>query len=426
MATVEGALDLAFEEAITFFLEKVNVPTKRWTDLWQQQHVRAWSVAGAQSDALLSDIRAEIEKALKNGTTLAEFKKQFAEIVKKHGWQHTGTVGNRARVIYQTNLSMAYSAGRYAQMTTPEALLAFPIWQYKHSGALHPRLLHKSWDGMCWRADDPIWLIIWPPNGWFCGCWVRPMTLRELRRTGRTKPDPTPDLSTVIKPVGSTGAMRPVTEGVDPGFAYNVGEAWLTPQKLPPEVLASIPPAPPAPGVQAMRFSSVGDADRALTKTYSAWAANLSPDESDALLNYRGPTAYPFNDTLRAGLSNPYMDREVDRLDSALRGTRLPYTLDVWRGVQSLGSLDGEVGDVVSDAGYFSTSLDLPTAQRRAGDSGTLIQLQVPAGTHAAYIEMFGGVGKESDKEYELLLPRGARFRILAREAGKMVLELLP
>ena len=247
MTTVSQAAGLPFEEAIRFFLAKVNLPTKAWTDLWHAQHVRAWSVAGAQSEALLDDIRREIQRALEQGTTLEQFRDAFAEIVRKHGWRHTGTVGRRARIIYQTNLSMAYSAGRYAQMTAPETLLAFPIWEYRHSGAKHPRLDHLSWDGLCLAATDPFWQQAWPPNGWGCGCWVRPMTTRELRRTGRTAPDQAPQLETTMQPIGRAGVPRPITTGIDPGFGYNVGEAWQ-PMRVPPELLRLIPPAPPVPG----------------------------------------------------------------------------------------------------------------------------------------------------------------------------------
>jgi uncharacterized protein with gpF-like domain len=259
-ATVE-AVDLPFAEAIRFFTEKVNTPTRRWTDLWEAAHARAFSVAGAMRDALLDDFRREIAKALEQGTTLEEFRGSFDEIVKKHGWKHTGAPapapagsgsgsgepgkpgapGWRARIIYETNLSMAFSAGRHAQMTDPDVLAAYPYWRYRHSGALHPRLQHLAWDGLTLAASDSFWSWAWPPNGFNCGCYVEPVSTRGLRRERRgldasPPPEPQPYLDR------KTGQWKTTPKGIDPGFGYNVGEAW----RGRPDFRA-VPPAPPAP-----------------------------------------------------------------------------------------------------------------------------------------------------------------------------------
>ena len=210
-AIVNQALSMTFEEALPFLLEKTGVPADVWQALEGNARARSFTIAGAESQAFVDDVLEALQKALKEGTSLGDFTKQFGDLVKRYGWQHTGKVGNRARIIYQTNLSMAHSAGRYAQMTTPEALLAFPVWQYVHSGAKHPRLDHKSWDGLCLSAKDPVWQTIWPPNGWGCGCWVRPMTLREMRATGRTEADKAPETS----------------GREEPDFNFNAAAAWL-------------------------------------------------------------------------------------------------------------------------------------------------------------------------------------------------------
>jgi hypothetical protein len=224
--TAEG-IGLPFREAIAFFLQKTNTPTRRWTDVWRAAHSRSFMVAGAASDALLDDFRAEIAKALEQGTTLAEFRARFDEIVARHGWVHTGAPGWRARIIYETNLSTAYSAGRYAQATEPETLAAYPYWQYVHSRARHPRRQHQAWDGLVLRADDPFWKTHYPPNGWRCGCRVRPLSARGLARQGRSGPDAAPPVVTRPWTNPSTGRVEQVPEGIDPGFDYNPGRGAL-------------------------------------------------------------------------------------------------------------------------------------------------------------------------------------------------------
>ena len=47
---------LPFKEAIDFFRTKLRLPTAGWTDIWQQQHSLAFVVAGAQTDAILTDL----------------------------------------------------------------------------------------------------------------------------------------------------------------------------------------------------------------------------------------------------------------------------------------------------------------------------------------------------------------------------------
>lgn len=213
-----SAIDQPFDEAIAFFRQKVSTPTKSWTDVWDAAHSKMFMVAGASTTAIVDDFKGAIAKALEQGTTLEDFRKDFDTIVKKHGWSYRGERGWRTRTIFETNLRTAYAAGRYAQMTEPDTLATFPYWQYHHSGAVHPRLQHKAWDAKCYAADDPFWKVAYPPNGFGCGCFVTPVSRPGLRRLGKSAPDRAPDLDQL-------GTDQPL--GVDPSFAYNPGADWL-------------------------------------------------------------------------------------------------------------------------------------------------------------------------------------------------------
>lgn len=218
MASTLSAIDLPFDEAIAFFRQKVSTPTESWRDVWDAAHSKMFMVAGANSKALVDDFKGAIAKALEQGTTLDDFRKDFDTIVKRHGWSYKGERGWRTKTIFDTNLRTAYAAGRYAQMTEPDTLATFPYWQYHHSGAVHPRLQHKNWNGTCLAADDPFWQTAYPPNGFGCGCFVTPVSRPGLRRLGKAGPDRSPDLDQL-------GTDQPL--GVDPSFAYNPGRAWL-------------------------------------------------------------------------------------------------------------------------------------------------------------------------------------------------------
>jgi hypothetical protein len=218
MVTTASALDLPFDEAIDFLRQKTSVPTKSWRDVWDAAHSKMFMVAGANTVALVDDFKAAIAKALEQGTTLEEFRRDFDQIVKRNGWSYKGERGWRTRTIFETNLRTAQAAGRYAQLTEPDTLEAFPGWQYNHSGAIHPRQEHKDWNGTVLAATDPAWKVMFPPNGFGCGCFVTPVSMPALRRMGKKGFDRAPDLDQL-------GTDQP--RGVDPSFAYNPGEAWL-------------------------------------------------------------------------------------------------------------------------------------------------------------------------------------------------------
>lgn len=211
------AVDLPFKEAIAFFRQKVNIPTRRWDDLWKDMHARGFMIAGAQRDALLADFRGAIDKALESGGTLESFRKDFDRIVATHGWSYNGSRGWRSRVIFETNLRTAHQAGRHAQMTDPDVASYRPYWRYRHGDSRQPRLQHLAWDGLVLAADDPWWQTHYPPNDWGCKCFVEALSKRQLQKLGKDDPDQAPHVT--IDP--KTGAP----EGIGKGWDYNVGEA---------------------------------------------------------------------------------------------------------------------------------------------------------------------------------------------------------
>ena len=249
------AIGLPFDEAIGHFEGKVlNAASGNhasWAETYGEAHARAFTVAGAASEALLHDFQTEIAKAIRNGTTLADFRERFDEIVKKHGWQQRHEPGWRAKVIYETNMATAHAAGRYAQMTDPDVLEAYPYWRYVHSGSNHPRLQHFNWNGLTLAASDGWWDVHYPPNGWRCGCRVRPVSGPALRRSGRDGPDRAPDSTFRPWKNPATGEVHMIPNGIDPGWDYNVGKAWkqgAPPPVAPPKPAPVVPPvAPPHP-----------------------------------------------------------------------------------------------------------------------------------------------------------------------------------
>ncbi len=215
---------LPFDEAVQFFQQKVNVPTKRWNDIRKGAHARAFMIAGAMKADLLSDLRAAVDQSIATGN-FRQFQKGFDGIVAKHGWSYNGSRGWRTNVIYSTNMRSAYQAGRYNQLTDPDLLKVRPYWKYVHGDSQKPRPEHLSWDGLVLSHDDIFWQTHFPANGWGCSCRVTSLSKRGLRKLGKSGPDKAPALNLVSHQDKATSEIFKVPKGIDPGFDFNIGEA---------------------------------------------------------------------------------------------------------------------------------------------------------------------------------------------------------
>lgn len=219
----DGKFNKPFQEQIDFFRGKLNLPTERWDDIVKSAHDRGFMVAGAAKADLLNDIRDAVDKAIANGESIQSFRARFGDIVKKHGWEGWTGSGSqkgrdwRTRVIYQTNLSTSYAAGRYRQLNDPDLAAVRPYWQYIHNDTVqHPRPLHVSWSGMVLHKDDPWWQTHNPPNGWGCRCRVKAVRASEYK--GAKAPD-----DGTYTHIDNTGVSHAVPNGIDYGFDYQPG-----------------------------------------------------------------------------------------------------------------------------------------------------------------------------------------------------------
>ena len=164
----------------------------------------------------------------------------------------------------------------------------------------------------------------------------------------------------------------------------------------------------------------------------SNWVANLTPEQKDAIHDYTKeiPPYYKnINGVLRGKqLQYDYGNEErCEHIHAALAQARTPCDITVYRGCKSdvLGdmafSADKDiVGALFVDRGFASTSM----SRGLAFDNEILLEIHLPAGSHAANIEMLSAAGRY---EEEVLIDRGQLFQIVGVRRdnnGRRVLEV--
>lgn len=233
------------QEAIRFLEKKGFKIGYHWADIWQGEHARAFTVAKVAKLDLLEDIRRSVDGALRDGLAFKQFKNELMPRLQKHGWTGfkrtvdplTGEVKlselgtpRRLRIIYDTNIRMANAAGRWERFERNKELL--PILGYLTKADEKVREDHRRWHRFAAPVDHAIWNLIFPPNGWYCRCIVVQMTEAQARRRGFKLEAPA--INMVKRTHPRTGQDIWVPEGVDPGFAYNVGKAHMKGLTPPP------------------------------------------------------------------------------------------------------------------------------------------------------------------------------------------------
>jgi SPP1 gp7 family putative phage head morphogenesis protein len=234
---IDARFDLAPEEAVAFLEGKGLRASFAWQDVWADEHEAGFTVAKMADLDLLADVKRAVARALQDGETLQQFKNALVPRMQAAGWwgvdeQVDPLTGKprlvqlgsarRLQTIFRTNLSMAYSAGDWSKIeeTADDA----PYLMYDAVDDNLTRDQHRAWDGIVLRWDNPWWKTHRGPNGYNCRCTTIQLSIRDLRRMGKSGADETPPIKRREWVNKRTGEVMQIPVGIDPGFDYNPGE----------------------------------------------------------------------------------------------------------------------------------------------------------------------------------------------------------
>ncbi len=240
MAPTVNVSNTTPQEAIEYFRAKLPLPTTRWDQVVGDIRGKAFTVAGATQMGILHDFTAAIERAVEEGTTLSDFQETFDQVVEEFGWSYRGSRQWRSALIFNNNVRSSYLAGRWQQYQRVKDRR--PFLGYFTVGDPRVRDQHQAWEGTVLKIDDPWWDTHYPPNGFNCRCSTRSLSQRQMERED-LKETAAPPLDNTERYNPHTGEIYgQVPAGIDVSWNYNVGKAWMAPDRVFGDRIMALPP----------------------------------------------------------------------------------------------------------------------------------------------------------------------------------------
>jgi len=104
----------------------------------------------------------------------------------------------------RTAMQSSYHAAQYIRLQDDSVRDFYPAYQYKTLDDARVREAHRRLHDMIWASNDPVWDKIWPPNGWNCRCYIKPLSQDE-KANSNVQPTTSPEKVNEIAKEGRIG-----------------------------------------------------------------------------------------------------------------------------------------------------------------------------------------------------------------------------
>lgn len=170
-----------FEEAIKAFRRRVPMPDWKWDALSEAEKEFAFKVSGVAQADLATQAWEAVDRAIKDGTTLDDFKKQVGPQLEA-AWGRENSA--RLETIFRTNALGAYNAGRHEILSHPEVRKARPFVRFDGVDDDRQSEICAALDGTIRPADDSFWHTHTPPLHFNCRSILVPLSEEEAQDEG--------------------------------------------------------------------------------------------------------------------------------------------------------------------------------------------------------------------------------------------------
>lgn len=225
------------EAAIEFFRSRLPVTNPEFRVLSDAARRRAFFVAGLARLDLVQEVMNALDAALAEGETFERFRERLSQQVAR-AWG--GQSPHRLRTIFDTNLQMAYGAGRWKAAN--ELRDSRPYWGLEVVLDGRTSSICRNLAGVVRLAGDPFWRNHIPPLHFRCRTALVTYSAEQARgRVSETVPDQ-PPLEGFGRPP-DVESWKPKESDYDP-------ELWTAHQRL----NASAPVSEPSDPVSAVMY----------------------------------------------------------------------------------------------------------------------------------------------------------------------------
>lgn len=156
-----------------------------------------------------------------------------------------------------------------------------------------------------------------------------------------------------------------------------------------------------------------------------AWWEALGTEEQTSVHAYTGAAYQAINIYNREGVAINAVEgivNHINNIDVAFGSSQTSRPLVAYRGQRSKERVaDWTPGTEITMDSYTSASMERSVAKEFAGYHGQIIQIRVPEGSSAQYLN---GHSRHAAEE-ELLFPKNARFKVVERNDNEIIVELI-
>jgi SPP1 gp7 family putative phage head morphogenesis protein len=136
----------------------------------------AWYISGVANARLLDQIREVLVDIRVQGGSQREFIEAVVSL--------TDRAAPQIETVFRTNIASATGAARWAEYNDEDVADLYFGYRYLAKEDERARPLHRLMNGFIAVKEDPIWPIIWIPNGYNCRCKIRPLRRHQAEEVG--------------------------------------------------------------------------------------------------------------------------------------------------------------------------------------------------------------------------------------------------